>query len=540
MRINIYKDQFQSAELLGLTGTDREPDKPAALEDKISWLRVGAVLSPVSLKRKNTLTRRINNSFSLHEELLDLAGFCEKNHLDCPQAPRKFILRPASHEEAGLFYSQMGEDERLGVVGHLRMDFGDGRLHHTWRPHNDDQFNTPEFKAAFQEFVDEMRVRGPLQSEAAMHRWCYGYPEGEIGREQVGFAAETENYRFCLRCTADRSDYSYVYCYDLNQQRLAMGEKQLGLTEAGLQKLRDTADPAMSHSYDWYVAESYLMSDEQFIDGLSLEDAIQRYTACEDSSKRLGITKDGIAVVDLVIRWDGREWISEDYLKSESFKNDPVVAEAAAQIRQALEGQTQGMEMGGLADERPVAAAARDKFQLWLELGHAPFTVWQGEKALVTLSRLEKMPSVDYLYRIAATGGNSISWEDVYFQLLYLRWFERRTTRSLEPKMTEEPRLLPAQRKVYQEQAQIFLERIGDIDQVGRDIRKNMRGAYLFDGQEEGLRPGTYLPGCVQGLAQEFITMRQSPGEIFLLNTYALSTQSSSMAAISVRSSCFL
>ena len=141
---------------------------------------------------------------------------------------------------------------------------------------------------------------------------------------------------------------------------------------------------------------------------------------------------------------------------------------------------------------------------------------------------------------IAATGGNSISWEDVYFQLLHLRWFERRTTRSLEPKMTEEPRLLPAQRKVYQEQAQIFLERIGDIDQVGRDIRKNMREAYLFDGQEEGLRPGTYLPGCVQGVAQGFITMRQSPGEIFLLNTDALSTQSSSKAAISVRSSCFL
>lgn len=58
------------------------------------------------------------------------------------------------------------------------------------------------------------------------------------------------------------------------------------------------------------------------------------------------------------------------------------------------------------------AAAARDEFQRWLELGHAPFTVWQGEKALVTLSRLEKKPSVDYLYRIAATQGNSISWED--------------------------------------------------------------------------------------------------------------------------------
>ena len=37
-------------------------------------------------------------------------------------------LRPASIEEAGLFYSQMeeGEDCSLGTVGHLRMDFGHG------------------------------------------------------------------------------------------------------------------------------------------------------------------------------------------------------------------------------------------------------------------------------------------------------------------------------------------------------------------------------------------------------------------------------
>lgn len=128
----------------------------------------------------------------------------------------------------------------------------------------------------------------------------------------------------------------------------------------------------------------------------------------------------------------------------------------------------------------------------------------------------------------------------IYFQLLYLRYFERKAAGNLKPKMTEELRLLSGQLTAYQKQAQIFLERILDIDQVGRDIRKNMREAYLFDGQEEGLRPGTYLPGCVQGVAQGFITMRQSPGEIFLLNTDALSTQSSSKAAISVRSSCFL
>ena len=46
------------------------------------------------------------------------------------------------------------------------------------------------------------------------------------------------------------------------------------------------------------------------------------------------------------------------------------------------------------------STVGRDEFQRWLGLGTAPFTVWQGEKAVVTLSRLEKNPSVDYLYRI--------------------------------------------------------------------------------------------------------------------------------------------
>ena len=373
MRINIYTDQFQSAELFGkpvlytekqvqrevvpkgwycydLTGTDRKPDKPATLEDRMPWNRTGTVLSPVPLKRRNTLTRQIKNSFSLHEELLDLAGFCEKNGLPCPQDPRKYVLRPASHDEAGLFYSQMEEDAAQATVGHLRMDFGGGRLHHSWWPHNDDRFNTPEFKAVFQEFVDELRTLGPLQSEAAMHQWCYGYPEGEIERDRVGFVAETEDYRFCLRCTTDRSDYSYIYCYDLNQQRLAMGQEQLGLTEAGLQKLKDTADPALSHSYDWYVIEACNTPGEQFTSGLSLEDAIQRYAASENDNKRLGVTKDDIAAVDLVIRWDGREWVSEDWTRSESFAQDPTIEDAAAKMRQLLENQTpdQGMTMGGI------------------------------------------------------------------------------------------------------------------------------------------------------------------------------------------------
>ncbi len=162
LRCNIYKDALQRAELFGkpvlytglpieresipenwycydLTGSDRNPTKPVTLEDRAVWNRVGSVLSPVPLKRETTRARQFKDSFSLHEELLDLAGFCEENHLDCPCDPRKYVLRPASPgQEAGLFYSlgEPEEDAAAGTVGHLRLYFSGGRLHHTWWPHN--------------------------------------------------------------------------------------------------------------------------------------------------------------------------------------------------------------------------------------------------------------------------------------------------------------------------------------------------------------------------------------------------------------------
>ncbi len=124
-----------------------------------------------------------------------------------------------------------------------------------------------------------------------------------------------------------------------------------GLTERGQQMLRDAADPSLPHSYDWYVLEGYNTAEEQMTSGLSLEDAIQQYTASENASKRLGVTKDGIAAVDLVIQLDGREWVSQDCQKSASFANDPVVHEAAALLRQTIEEQTAGqsMAMGGMS-----------------------------------------------------------------------------------------------------------------------------------------------------------------------------------------------
>ena len=75
-----------------------------------------------------------------------------------------------------------------------------------------------------------------------------------------------------------------------------------------------------------------------------------------------------------------------------------------------------------------------------------------------------------------------LSARHIYFQLLYLQWFERKASGTIEPLMAKELRLLPAQLTAYRKQAQTFLERILDIDQVGREVRKNMREAYRLDG----------------------------------------------------------
>ena len=144
------------------------------------------------------------------------------------------VLRPASIEEAGLFYSQLDEteDTALGTVGHVRIDFGHGgkEFWHSWWPHNGDQFNTGEFKGELQAFVDMLRTDGPLKDLATMRNYCNrnGGSITEDGRS-FGYIAETERYRYCLRCTPAPGDYQgYLYCYDKHQQEMAQRDALVG------------------------------------------------------------------------------------------------------------------------------------------------------------------------------------------------------------------------------------------------------------------------------------------------------------------------
>ena len=85
----------------------------------------------------------------LDEGEMTLREFCEVHGLPYPPAKEKFHLRPARPDEAGLFYAQPpGEDERLGTVGHLQMDFGRGgkEFWRIWWPSDVKEGNYPAFQ----------------------------------------------------------------------------------------------------------------------------------------------------------------------------------------------------------------------------------------------------------------------------------------------------------------------------------------------------------------------------------------------------------
>ena len=164
-----------------------------------------------------------------------------------PAAEYSVALKPASQEEAGLFYSDEKQDEVLGTVGHLRIDFGSGgkSFWSTWWPHNADQLNTPEFKRELQHTVDTLRRDGPLQSLTAMSSYCWKHG-GEISKNDrvYGYIAETEHYRFCLRCTPRPGEYQgYLYCYDLRQQRMQLQDHLVGRVTYASGEVQEFTDP---------------------------------------------------------------------------------------------------------------------------------------------------------------------------------------------------------------------------------------------------------------------------------------------------------
>ena len=163
-------------------------------------------------------------------------------------AQEQFELRPATPDEANLFFSTLDKDEdkRLGVVGHVRADFGSGKeFWHTWWPHNEDTLNTPAFKAELKEFADGlMQDGGPLKDLAAMEKYCAAHTEGVIDDNASGYIAESEHYRYCLRCTPLPGWYHvYIYIYDKRQQALSMNQEGEKMNQKQVVQIREQYPP---------------------------------------------------------------------------------------------------------------------------------------------------------------------------------------------------------------------------------------------------------------------------------------------------------
>lgn len=255
MSVNAREEQFEHIELFGkpalftnsrinrasvpegfhcydLRGSDYDPGKPLTVEHSVAVNHAATVLTAEPVKfQKGKDFRRISGKLNFLGEHISLTTFCEVHGIALQPDNRTFTLRPASPDEVGLFYSQMDaeKDTELATVGHLRMDFGHkgGEFWTTWWEHNGNEFNTPAFKAELESLVNELRASDPLKNLSAMSGYCYekGTVPLDNAGQQFGFVAESEQYRYCLRCNPQQGDYSYLYIYDKRQQELAMRQE---------------------------------------------------------------------------------------------------------------------------------------------------------------------------------------------------------------------------------------------------------------------------------------------------------------------------
>ena len=167
------------------------------------------------------------------------------------------------------------------------------------------------------------------------HLPCYHY------RNTTGFRYETLTEDPQIRKAVD--DIILDFSGEENPRRAC----SYGLTEKGMQMLRDVADPSLPHTYSWFVMTGCNTPQEQLHRNLTLDEAVELYQNSDYPEKRLGVTKDDFATVDFVRMVDGEQTFFGDYQKLESFKNDPTIFEAVEQLHQELEdmSQDQGMTM---------------------------------------------------------------------------------------------------------------------------------------------------------------------------------------------------
>lgn len=107
-------------------GSDDDPGELYVIEEKpVVVNHSGTALMPEKLKFPSSGRLHVEDELGFVGDVVTLEKFCQMHGIEYPAQKFKYEIKPASPDEAGLFFSQHpAEDERLGCIGHVRMDFG--------------------------------------------------------------------------------------------------------------------------------------------------------------------------------------------------------------------------------------------------------------------------------------------------------------------------------------------------------------------------------------------------------------------------------
>lgn len=176
--------------------------------------------------------------------------------------------------------------------------------------------------------------------------------------------------------------------------------RQFGFTKEGLAALKRVSDPAATHSYRWFVLENLGLPNEVLEYAPSLEEAIHQYQGSASDNKRLGVTKDEIATVDILIKENGDERIHKSYKDSDSFNDDTVIIQAVSKLEQLVKQNQQKQERTG------------EGFKM---RGFSREHIEKIKEQYPAGTRLELTSDMDDLYApvLAGTQGEVISVDDI-------------------------------------------------------------------------------------------------------------------------------
>lgn len=124
-------------------------------------------------------------------------------------------------------FSDETMDKTMGIIGHLRGDFGSGReFYHSWFDHRP-ELNTEPFKSEFNKVVDSLQA-GPLHNFETMLIFCRVNPQTRIPDQyrstpEYLLKLSTGRFDYYTRMIPHKGDYNfYIYCADNNAREIPL------------------------------------------------------------------------------------------------------------------------------------------------------------------------------------------------------------------------------------------------------------------------------------------------------------------------------